>query len=95
MSSTMTLSTRELPKFGQTELTASRTKQISLYFGKLMQDYCGKRENRLFIPSPMRLASHMRVTPFEVCAALQRLREDEGVDYQYLNLDSNITLCKR
>jgi len=91
----MTLSTRELPKFGQNELSASRTKQIAVYLCQLMREHCGKRDNRLFIPSPMRLASHMRVTPFEVCAALQRLREDEGVDYQYLNLDSNITLCKR
>ncbi len=93
--STKTLTPRELPKFGQSDLSASRMGLISSYLFELMRQYCSKRESRLFIPSPMRLASHMRVTPFEVCAALQRLREDEGVDYQYLNLDSNITLCKR
>ena len=89
-----TLTPDTLPHFHTSEDHRPTIRQVTIYLNRLLDENCPEENKQVFIPSAMNLAEHMNITPFEVTSALDKLK-DQGVDSQYLSMESHITLTSK
>lgn len=90
---TLTLKPHQLPPFPASRKAGYKAGDIADYLENLLVTSTGRRENCIFIPSPVNLSAFFRCSLFEVNKACDLIRE-RGYDYRCLSLDNPITLVR-